>query len=100
MPNDVTYSEEESMCVHEDGSIMKNLQRILASATHEERAFIDAFEKMIVAICKEEHVIASMRTDNAYYLSVEKLSRIWGIGIPAVRQKLKATMQKSVRTGA
>jgi hypothetical protein len=58
-------------------------RRLFALITHDEKEFIDAFEKMIVAVDEEQHMIASMRTDNAYTLSAEKLSRVWRIGIPA-----------------
>jgi hypothetical protein len=85
MPNDVPYLEEESTYVHVYGSIMKAERRIFASAMHDKRAFIDTFEKMIVAIHEEEHVIHSMNTDTAYSLSAGKLRQIWVIGIPAVK---------------
>jgi hypothetical protein len=98
MPNDATYSEEEFTYVHEDGSIMKSERRVFALTTHDEKAFIDAFEKMIVTVDEEEHVIASVRTENAYTLSSEKLSRIRGIGIPSAKLTLEATTKKGVIT--
>jgi hypothetical protein len=100
MPNAVTYSEEESTYVHEDGSIMKSERRLFELITHDEKAFIDAFEKMIVAVDEEEHMIAFMSTDNAYTLSAEKLSRVCGIVILAAKRTLEATTHKGVRTVA
>jgi hypothetical protein len=100
MPNDVTYSEEESRYVHEDSNIMKSKRRFFALTMHDEKAIIDVFQKMIVTVNEEEHVIASMSTGNAYSQSAEKLSRIWRIGISSVKRTLEATMQKGVRTVA
>jgi hypothetical protein len=99
MPNDVTYLEEESTYVHENGSIMKSERRLFALTTHDEKAFINAFEKMIVAVDEEEHVIASMRTDKAYILSAEKLGRVWVIGIPEAKRTLEAMTQKGHEDG-
>jgi hypothetical protein len=79
---------------------MKHLQSIFVLATHDERAFINAFEKIIVAVGKEDNVIASMKTDNSYSFSAAKLSRIWGIRIPAAKQTLEATTQKGMRAVA
>jgi hypothetical protein len=79
---------------------MKSERRLFALKMHDEKAFIDALEKMIVKVDGEEHVIDSMKTDNACSLSAQKLSRVWGIGIPAAKRTLEATMQKGVRTVA
>jgi hypothetical protein len=50
MPVDVTYSHEESTYVHEDGSIMIKEPQIFALTMHDEKTFINAFEKMIVTV--------------------------------------------------
>jgi hypothetical protein len=65
---------------------------------HDEGEFINPFARMALTTSKEEHVIASMKTDNLYSLSAEKFSRIWGIGISVAKRTLKAMMQKGMRT--
>jgi hypothetical protein len=63
---------------------------LFALTTHDEKAFIDAFEKMIVAVNEEEHVIASIRTDNAFSLSAEKL----GFGESVYRRQTEHLKQR------
>jgi hypothetical protein len=46
------------------------------------------------------HMIAPMKTDSVYSLSLEKISQIWGIGIPVAKRTREATTQKGVRTVA
>jgi hypothetical protein len=64
------------------------------------REYINAVEKTAITTVKEEHMNASMKNDNFYSLSPEKLTQIWGIGIPVSKIKLEATKQKSVRADA